>query len=241
MAPKETRSSAARARVTRVNVRVAVLWRRRWVRGLAAVAAVPLVVLSFATAYYYVSFSRLIDARLHGERVRVLPRVFARPLELRPGQSLTELQLIDRLNDIGYAQRAKAEKPGEFAIGGGAVAIMPRAATANGHMVRVIFERQTPASIQAATRRKTPPKPVDHVLQIESAGKPVEQATLDAPVLTAIGGEREKRRAVSLSVIPPRMAQAVLAIEDRRFYELPGVDPIGMVGALVSNLRGKRA
>ena len=37
------------------------------------------------------------------------------------------------------------------------------------------------------------------------------------------------------------MKQAVLAIEDRRFYEHPGVDPIGMVGALLSNLRGKRA
>src|SRR5450830_2124081 len=37
------------------------------------------------------------------------------------------------------------------------------------------------------------------------------------------------------------MAQAVLAIEDRRFYDHPGIDPIGIAGALVSNLRGKRA
>ena len=33
------------------------------------------------------------------------------------GQSLTDRQLIDRLNDLGYAQRASIEKPGEFAIG----------------------------------------------------------------------------------------------------------------------------
>ena len=32
----------------------------------------------------------MIDARLHGERERVLPRVFARPLELRRGQALSE-------------------------------------------------------------------------------------------------------------------------------------------------------
>ena len=37
------------------------------------------------------------------------------------------------------------------------------------------------------------------------------------------------------------MQQAVLAIEDRRFYEHPGVDPIGILGAVVSNLRGKHA
>ena len=235
---KKTRSSHARPTSTRVTVRVAALWRRRWVRILAAVAAIPAVAVSFATAYYYVSFSRLIDARLHGERVRVLPRVFARPLELRPGQSLTELQLVDRLNDIGYAQRAKVEKPGEFAIGSGAVAIMPRVTRPNGQAVRVVF--QTAAVVKAAARRRGASPPADHVLQIEIGGKPAEQLTLDAPVLTAIGGEREKRRAVSLSVIPPRMAQAVLAIEDRRFYEHPGIDPIGMVGALVSNLRGRR-
>jgi membrane peptidoglycan carboxypeptidase len=68
-----------------------------------------------------------------------------------------------------------------------------------------------------------------------------ERLILDAPVLTSLGqGEREKRRAVALSVIPDRMRQAVLAIEDRRFFEHPGVDPIGIVGAVISNIRGKR-
>src|SRR4029077_16617657 len=37
------------------------------------------------------------------------------------------------------------------------------------------------------------------------------------------------------------MVEAVLSIEDRRFYEHPGVDPIGVLGALVSYARGKRA
>src|SRR4029077_12283141 len=32
----------------------------------------------------------------------------------------------------------------------------------------------------------------------------------------------------------------VLSIEDRRFYEHPGFDPIGMVGAVLSNMRGKQ-
>ena len=44
-----------------------------------------------------------------------------------------------------------------------------------------------------------------------------------------------------MSAIPPRVVQAVLAIEDHRFYEHPGIDPIGMLGAFWSNLRGKRA
>ena len=43
----------------------------------------------------------------------MFPRVFARPLELRRGQSMTERQLVDRLNELGYAQRGKGGKPGE--------------------------------------------------------------------------------------------------------------------------------
>ena len=42
---------------------------------------------------------------------------------------------------------------------------------------------------------------------------------------------------VSLSDLPPYMPQALLATEDRRFYYHPGVDPIGVIRAIVSNLR----
>src|ERR1700688_895378 len=71
---------------------------RRWLRVTALVLAIPAGALSFAATYYYVSFAGLIDARLHGARQRVLPKVFARPLELRQGQSLTSPQLVDQLN-----------------------------------------------------------------------------------------------------------------------------------------------
>ena len=95
-----------------LTVRIAAIWRRRWVRWTVAALSVPAVLLFFAAGYYYVTFARLIDARLHGERERVFPRVFARPLELRRGQSLTDRQLIDRLNDLGYAQRGNGGEAG---------------------------------------------------------------------------------------------------------------------------------
>jgi penicillin-binding protein 1B len=212
------------------------------VRYAAAAAAVPIVAVCFLAGYYYVSFGRLIDARLHGERDTVLPRVFARPLELRRGQSMTDRQLIDRLNDLGYAQRAKAEKPGEFAIGPGAVALVPRAPEYKGKAVHVVFQRERAASVTAAARRP-PARTPDRVLALDVANQPSDRLTLDAPVLTAIAGgiEREKRRPVALLAIPDRMVQAVLAIEDRRFFEHPGVDPIGMMGAAFSYVTGRRA
>src|SRR6185295_10090118 len=124
----------------RFTIRVAALWRKRWVRLAAIALAIPTVLLCLVAAYYYVRFAALIDARLHGERSTVFPRVLARPLELRRGQGMTEQQLIDRLNELGYAHRDHVEKAGEFAIGAGAVAIMPRVPELKGQAVRVVFQ-----------------------------------------------------------------------------------------------------
>ncbi len=221
-----------------LRIRVAAMWGKRWVRLAAVATAIPLVILCVLTTYYYVRFAHLIDTRLHGERSTVFPRVLARPLELRRGQALTDRQLIDRLNDLGYAHRDKVEKPGEFAIGQGAVVIMPRVQELRGQVVRVVFQQPQPAR---PTTRRQPPRPADRVQRLEVGTRAAERLILDAPVLTALAvGEREKRRPVALTAIPERVREAVLAIEDRRFYEHPGVDPIGIVGAAITNLRGKR-
>jgi penicillin-binding protein 1B len=210
------------------------------VRWTALLLAIPLVASCFAAGYYYVRFAGLIDERLHGERQTVLPKVYARPLELRRGQSLTALQLVDRLNDLGYAQRVTIAKAGEFAVSAGAVAIVPRGLEFKGEPVRVVFQRPAPAGSAAAKRPPSTRVP-DRVLQLEVGGHPTERVALDAPVLSSlVSGEREKRRPVALAVIPRHMTQAVLAIEDRRFYEHPGVDPIGMMGAVFSYSTGRR-
>jgi penicillin-binding protein 1B len=213
------------------------------VRIATALLAIPVVLLFVAAFYYYIRFSRLIDARLHGERATVFPRVLARPLELRRGQAMTEQQLIDRLNELGYAHRDRADKAGEFAIGAGAIAIMPRVSELKGQTVRVVFQRPPAPNPRLAARSKKPPPPprvADRVQRLELGSAASERLTLDAPVLTALGGEREKRRPVALTAIPLRQQQAVLAIEDRRFYEHPGFDPIGIVGAVISNIRGRQ-
>ena len=46
---------------------------------------------------------------------------------------------------------------------------------------------------------------------------------------------------MALAAIPGRMTDAVLAIEDRRYYQHPGVDPISMAGAIFSYATGRRA
>lgn len=46
--------------------------------------------------------------------------------------------------------------------------------------------------------------------------------------------------ALSVAELPPQLSQAVLAIEDRRFYSHFGLDPIGLSRAAVANLRAGR-
>ncbi len=198
---------------------------------------VPLVVLSAVAGYYYVTFARLIDAQLHGERQRVFPRVFARPLELRLGQAVTNAQLIDRLNDLGYAKRADAARPGEFAERDGTIVIVPKSEELRGQPVRVSFEKPAPA-VQRASRRLPAPARRDHIEQLSLGGDTRDRLVLDAPLLTSIMTDRAKRRPVGLSSVPPHVVSAVLAIEDRRYYYHPGIDPIRLTGAVVYSLLG---
>jgi penicillin-binding protein 1B len=204
---------------------------RRWL-WLTALVAVPLVTVFTLLGYYYVTFGRMIDARLHGERTRSEPRIFARPLELRPGQALSPRQLIDRLNDLGYAHRARADEPGEFAVGRDAMAIVPRAGSHGNRLMRIVFKRGAPKADE--------PTAIERIETVPP-GRRVDRITLEPPLITAlVNAEREKRRTVPLAQIPKPMIHAVLAIEDRRFYEHPGIDPIRIAGALFSNIFGDR-
>jgi penicillin-binding protein 1B len=206
-------------------------WRRGWKFYLLLAAAIPTLLLTAVTIYYYIAFARLIDARMHGEFERADPRVFARPFEVRRGQALTPRLLVDRLNDLGYAQRARAEQPGEFTIGRDTILVVPRDGESGGQLSRIHF----------ATRGKEKePSGIDFIETVGN-GKKSDRLVLDTPLITAlITSGREKRRDVPLAQIPQKMVQAVLAIEDHRFYDHPGIDPIAIVASVVDYLLGRK-
>jgi penicillin-binding protein 1B len=212
------------------------LRRHRLLKPLAWAAVVVALASSALLGYYYVEFSRIIDARLHGERDRVIPRVFARPLTFNAGQVIGPGELVARLNAVGYTDRGRAERPGEFAIGERLVAFIPRGGEFAGHAVQVGF---TPLPAARAGSKAPPP---ERIARITIDGRTAPVVSLDPPVLTGLAtGSREKRRRVALDVIPERVREAVLAIEDRRFYYHPGIDPIRIVGAAITNLTGRRS
>jgi penicillin-binding protein 1B len=210
--------------------------RRSWPRYLLLTLVIVTVSLSALTGYYYVYFAKLIDERLHGERVRALPKVFGRPFEVRRGQALTGRQLVNRLNELGYTERQRVEHPGQFAVQADGVSILPREGSARGRQVKIFLGRGGAVALAGGSAGASGTS----VVRIEVAGgSGVESVTLDPPLITAvITTGREKRRKVALSATPRHVVQAVLAIEDRRFYSHPGVDPFRMVAAAITNIRG---
>ena len=136
--PKDTRPPTRQSTTGLVPKRGT---RRRptWLRTLIGVALVLLLAGVGIVVFYYVSFSREIDARLHGERSRSLPKIFGRAVELRRGQTLTLPDLVGRLNDLGYTEQQKIEAPAQFTVEKSAVVLTPRTGELKGQAVRVNF------------------------------------------------------------------------------------------------------
>ena len=63
------------------------------------------------------------------------------------------------------------------------------------------------------------------------------ERTAAIPIGTLDGSALDERAPVSINQIPDLLAQAVLAVEDQRFYEHHGIDLRRIAGAFVANLR----
>jgi hypothetical protein len=153
-------------------------WRRRgWKFYLLVGVGIPFLITLVVCIYFYIAFSRMIDARLAGETARADPRIYARPYELRRGQTLSPLQIVDRLNDLGYSHRAKAEQPGEFTVGRDAVVMIPRDGDRKGQLVRIVFGPRSAKGVE--------PTSIDHV-ELVAGKRNLDRLRLDAPLITAL-------------------------------------------------------
>lgn len=187
------------------------------------------MVLLAVFVWMYRSVAVEVDARLAGLHERVAPRVYARPFVLRVGQALTVQELAERLDDLGYTRRDRATAPGEFEARGSAVRLIPRGGPTAEQVVDATLALDTGGKTGRLAR-----------LVVQRTGE-TPQVQLEAPLLTAVApGGRGRQRQVPLRQLPSTVVQAVLAIEDRRFYSHPGVDVIRTLGAVVTNLRGEK-
>jgi penicillin-binding protein 1B len=143
-----------------------------------------------------------------------------------PGLALDAVDLLGTLRRLGYREISGAPvAPGQFRRGGDRweIVLQPRddPGGARGALgVRLILDAGRIRSIATAT------------------GGLLDEVELEPEVLTGLGEAGGRlHRPVALAQLPPHVAQAVLAAEDHRFLDHPGVDARAVLRASWINLR----
>jgi penicillin-binding protein 1B len=186
------------------------------------------LLLSATLVYYYVSFGRMISARLSGQIFQNTSQVFAAPRQISPGESMKMGELESYLVRAGYSESESDESLGEFTEAGSALEILPSKNSyfEGGNAIRVDFGKST----------------IERISTIPD-GSTLASAQIEPQVLTNLfDTTREKRRLVRFDDIPKPMIEAVLSAEDKRFFDHGGFDFIRVLGAALADVRrGQKA
>ena len=188
---------------------------------LGAIGAALVVVLCFLV-YYHVRFNRLIDLHLSGAIFENTSRVYSAPEVIYAGESLRPSQLRDDLLRAGYTAGMQDGGNGWFRAESSTVEIHPseKSVFHGGNALRVEFGATSIARIT----------PFD-------GGAPTGSAEIEPLLLTNLfDSSRVKRRVLKFDELPKPLVEAVLSVEDRRFFEHPGFDFVRVFGAAWADL-----
>ncbi|MBW3671858.1 MAG: PBP1A family penicillin-binding protein, partial [Acidobacteria bacterium] len=164
--------------------------------------------------------------RFEVRRVSLPTRVYSDQQPLRPAVAIGSAELESKLGRLGYRSVEQIEASGEFNRDGGEFDIYLRGYEhpEGARQPSRVVVRASEDSIESVTRHGT--------------GEPVETVSLEPELLTSILSDRlENRQPVTLEQVPQHLIDAVIVTEDARFFRHPGVDPFGIVRALLRNVR----
>ncbi|MBP6201373.1 MAG: transglycosylase domain-containing protein, partial [Nitrospira sp.] len=199
-----------------------VIFVRRWiVRGLLVLAGVVVLAAGSAVAYgLYLSASLALPAGdEHPPRL-----IYGAPFLLKPDLDIASAHLIERLNRLGYRSVETAVRtPGEYRVTPAEIDIYL-------HEFPDFHLRPVPARLALDQGRVT------KVLSI-SGGDELFPAYLEPQLISGLrGASRQVREWVSYDDLSARFLDVLLAIEDRRFFSHPGIDPIAVGRAVWTNV-----
>jgi penicillin-binding protein 1B len=193
---------------------------------LICVAVVAIVVLTIGGIVYF-KYGSIVDARLKQPLFTDTAKIFAAPREVRAGQKLSVRLIADELREAGYSEQgAQKDSPlGMYRESGQSITVYPGPQSyhapdnATIHVSGGVVESMTD----------------DH-------GEQLSSYELEPLLITGLSEDanRTKRRLITYDEIPQNLVHAVLAIEDRRFFEHSGVNYISMAGWAWHNLIGDR-
>lgn len=197
-------------------------------RLLAGTLAGLLFVLALASAYALVLDRELVE-KWTARQSNLASRIYSAPTLLYPGLDVQAGDLPGTLEVLGYRETAGTPKPGEFRPGDGELVVYLRdfsypEGPFHGHPLRILLEDRRIAS-----------------LEDPRTGGEVFTARLEPHEVSAIFDARMQRRSpVELADVPPELLEAILAVEDQRFYRHQGLDTRRIVRAALINVRERR-
>ncbi len=217
---KRTALAQARERARRAD-------KRRLILNIIGISFIAILCTGLvAFVYLHTSYSKLIDERLAHGYLTSRAGLYAAPRTLRKGQGIGRERLVGMLRRAGYVEagegKASAVWSGRFTEGENFIEIEPRRSSMTGagsafDAVRVEFERR------------------ERIGKIRGDGAEIDSFTLEPePLSQDASMKTAERPALVYEDLPPVLVKAVLAIEDRRFFEHSGVDAWGVVRAALS-------
>jgi penicillin-binding protein 1B len=188
--------------------------------GMAMAGALAgLTVFSF----YYIKYDDIVSARFQEPVFVDTAKIYAAPREVRPGQDLPISLIADELREAGYTQ-AGVNPPaplGTFSLSGDAITVRP--GSQSYHAPDYASIHDTNGVVDSIT---------------DPQGRPLASYELEPLLITGLSesADRIKRRLVTYNELPPQLVNAVLAIEDRHFFEHGGIDYLRILGSMRDDL-----
>jgi penicillin-binding protein 1B len=189
---------------------------------LSCVAVFAVVSITTFTALW-VHYSRVIDEKLRGGPFSTTAKIYAAPETVGVGDPLTPSEVVADLRRGGYSE-SRSNAHGWYQATSDSVQIFPGNESRDSEAGIIRFANNKVSKIQSLS---------DHTQRT--------QFQLEPQLITNLyDRNREKRRLVKYEAIPPVLVHAVISIEDKRFFQHVGFDPLGMIRAMYVDVRDRR-
>ena len=173
--------------------------------------------------YYYMKYSRMIDARITVGIFQNTTQIFSAPEHISAAQAWGPDDLTDYLTRVGYRPQDDPNALGQYTVQGTTVDIRPSKLSYFGgkNALAVQFRGKSVKSI----------RPLE-------GGAEMDTAEIEPELITNLfDSAREKRRQVRYEDLPVMLVDAILSAEDKRFFEHGGFDFIRIAGAAWADVR----
>jgi penicillin-binding protein 1B len=170
-----------------------------------------------------------IYRKFEGNRWSLPARVYARPLELYAGQSLSAEQFAAELRALGYRFVSSPHRAGEVGRNNERFQLISRP-----------FDFWDGREISRPLRVSFSGPYLDR-LQNDRNGKDIALARLNPLEIGSIHTARQEDRILlQLDEVPDTLIAALIAVEDRRFYAHMGISPRSVARAFLVNIQSGR-